>query len=260
MRILVADDDPIVRSVIWRLASQSGHDVVEADDGHSAMRMIEESDPDLLITDLRMPGCDGFELVAAVRNSTTHHGMPIMCVSAANDIEATSRLAKLGITDYLVKPFRPRDLTDRLKLVARRYGNWKSNRRAGVPPSVLLVDPYPAFRSLVATSLSGEAIVLEAARGAEALNVFKEQSSRVGLVLLSDQLETFDAARTADLFKRLAHDERVTLPPVVLIACEELADATTTRFDAVVNRSTMAEDAASALAGWIGREELCRTA
>ena len=125
---------------------------------------------------------------------------------------------------------------------------------------MLLVDPYPAFRSLVATRLTGEAIVLEAARGAEALNVFKEQASRIGLVLLSDQLETFDAARTADLFRRLAQDENVALPPLLLVSSEPVAESTAARFDAIVPRSHMAEDAAKTLSAWISREVLCRTA
>jgi two-component system chemotaxis response regulator CheY len=254
MRILVADDDPIVRSVVWRLATQSGHDVVEAEDGAGAMRMIEENDPDLLITDMRMPQLDGFDLVAAIRNSNAHHAMPIVCVSPANDPEAATRLATLGITDYLVKPFRPRDLTDRLKLVARRHSNWKSQRRERVPTSVLVVDPYPAFRSIVSTALSGGAIVLESTRGAEALNVFKEQSSRIGLVLISDQLETLDAARTADLFRCLAQDEGVAVPPLVLIASGTVTDSVAARFDAIVNRANMAEDASRALADWIARE------
>ena len=251
MRILVADDDPIVRSVIWRLATQSGHDVVEAEDGASAMHLIGETDPDLLITDMRMPELDGFDLVAAIRGSSMHHALPIVCLAPANDADAIGRLGTLGITDYLVKPFRPRDLTDRLKLIARRNGNWKTTRREGVPLSVLVVDPYPAFRSIVSTALSGGAIVLESARGAEALNVFKEQSNRIGLVVLSDQLETLDAARTADLFKRLAQDEGVIPPPLVLVASAEVSESTAARFDAVVPRANMAEDASSTLADWI---------
>ncbi len=224
------------------------------------MRLIEENDPDLLITDMRMPGLDGFALVSAVRGSHRHHAMPIMCVTPANDADAMTRLATLGITDYLVKPFRPRDLTDRLKLVARRHANWKSLRRDGVPPSILLVDPYPAFRSLVATALAGDAIVLEAARGAEGMSVFKEQSSRIGLVLLSDRLETFDASRTADLFQLLADDEGVALPPLLLIASDPVSESAAARFDAIVNRSNMAEDAAMTLRAWISREALVRTA
>src|SRR6185503_14039635 len=107
MRILVADDDAIVRAVVERVVTQASYELLQAEDGAAALRTIEAEDPDLLITDVHMPELDGFGLVEAVRRSARHGAMPIVCLTAENDRESVIRLLGLGITDYLLKPIRP---------------------------------------------------------------------------------------------------------------------------------------------------------
>jgi CheY-like chemotaxis protein len=106
MKVLVVDDDPIARAMVVRLARPVADTVLEAENGLDGLGMLEREDPDILVADLRMPVLDGFELIAAVRQSERHREMPIICLSAVNHGDDIRRLASLGITDYVLKHVR----------------------------------------------------------------------------------------------------------------------------------------------------------
>jgi DNA-binding response OmpR family regulator len=128
MKILVADDDEVVRTFVHRVVEQSQHDVLLAEDGRQALALVEREDPDLLITDLRMPELDGFGLIEAVRSSPGREGLPIICLSSVNQREDVAKLIAQGISDYVLKPVRPGELANRIRAVAYRERNWKSYR------------------------------------------------------------------------------------------------------------------------------------
>lgn len=130
MKILISDDDPIIRMFVRRAAEHASYNVVVAEDGRRALAMIAAEDPDLLVTDLRMPELDGFGLIAAVRELPRHSAMPIICLSSVNDRDAISSLIDQGIADYVLKPVRPGDFADRLRAVAPRAQSWKASRDA----------------------------------------------------------------------------------------------------------------------------------
>ena len=265
MRILVADDDSIVRAVVQRVTSQASHELIQAEDGLEALRAIELEDPDLLITDIHMPVLDGYELVAAVRSSTRHRAMPIVCLSAENDREAVSRLASLGITDYLLKPIRPRDLADRLSSVLARYGQWKAARHSeiadGGAPTVLVVHPDHAFRSMVAAALAPEYSVVEAVSGPNGVTLFRAEPTRVAAVLVAEGLELLDEERVAAVLRRSATERRLTPPKMLLVTAGDTpAPEKSSVFDGVVHHTTVAADFVSAVAGWLPKETSCQTA
>jgi DNA-binding response OmpR family regulator len=128
MKILVADDDEVVRTFVHRVVQQGSHDVLLAEDGKRALDLIQTDDPDLLITDLRMPELDGFGLIEAVRSAPGHEGLPIICLSSVNSKEDIAKLIAHGISDYVLKPVRPGDLAERIRAVTFRERNWKTNR------------------------------------------------------------------------------------------------------------------------------------
>jgi two-component system chemotaxis response regulator CheY len=133
MKILISDDDPIIRMFVRRAAEHASHDVVVAEDGRRALEVIAAEDPDLLVTDLRMPELDGFGLIAAVRELPRHSAMPIICLSSVNDRDAVVSLIEQGIADYVLKPVRPADFADRLRAVAPRAQSWKAARDSASP-------------------------------------------------------------------------------------------------------------------------------
>src|SRR5579884_2629352 len=133
MKILIADDDPIMRNFVQRIVEHASHDAVLADEGRQALDLVQREDPDLLITDLFMPELDGFGLIDAVRALPHHKNLPVICLSSANKREDIARIIALGIADYVLKPVRPFDLAERIRLVASRTHGWKTSRRKPTP-------------------------------------------------------------------------------------------------------------------------------
>jgi DNA-binding response OmpR family regulator len=265
MRILVVDDDAIVRAVVQRVVLQASHELLQAEDGLEALRAIELEDPDLLITDVHMPVLDGFELVSAVRSSARHRAMPIVCLSAESDRDAVTRLAALGITDYLLKPIRPRDLAERLSSVIERHGNWKSTRNPehAVEPvaTVIVVHPDAPFRAMVAAALAPEYSVLEAVSGPNGVTLFRAQNACVAAVLVAEGLELLDEARVVNVLRRLATEQRMTPPSMLLVsAADAVAPEKSAAFDGVVRRTAVADDFLGAVAQWLPKEAPCTTA
>jgi CheY-like chemotaxis protein len=113
-RVLVVEDDPLVRSVVLRELSAQGYRVVEAPDGRAALELLGKvAEPfDLLITDLAMPRMDGREL--AQRASAVRPGLPVLFMSGHPD-ETTRRELSEGEQRYLQKPFTAEELLARLE-------------------------------------------------------------------------------------------------------------------------------------------------
>lgn len=256
MKILIADDDPIVRAVVQRIISLLAYDLIETDNGLDAFQLIERDDPDILITDLRMPGLDGFELVQKVRAAPRHRAMPIVCLSSVSDQDAVARLAEMGITDYVLKPIKPRNLADRLRTVATRHGHWKYARDAALAttssPGVLVIDPDAAFRAVVVSALGKNFSVVEAPTGAAAVAAFRAGTPPITIALISEGLQLLGEARVAELLRTIAAEEGVTPPTVILVSAQEsVADDKAAGFDGVMRRTLVPAEFLDAAAPWI---------
>ena len=117
--ILIVDDEPSVREVIALLLEDEGHAVQTAPDGRLALEVISDDLPDLLITDVMMPGLDGWGLLAAVRAHAPT--LPVIVISAGDRREARPRdLLRANHTVFLRKPF---DLETLLSTVERLTGS-----------------------------------------------------------------------------------------------------------------------------------------
>jgi DNA-binding NtrC family response regulator len=113
-RVVVADDEASSRSGLETLLREEGFDVVTAEDGATALKRIEESAPDVLVTDLRMPGMDGIELLGRARE--TDPSLVVVLMTAFADVETAVRAMQAGAEHYLTKPLQ----IDELVLVLRR--------------------------------------------------------------------------------------------------------------------------------------------
>jgi DNA-binding response OmpR family regulator len=116
-RVLVVDDEPMVRDVLVRYLSLDGFEVSEAADGRSALDRIEDGDPDLVVLDLMLPEIDGYEVLRQLRVSSS---TPVIMLTARG--EETDRIVglELGADDYITKPFSPREVVARVRAVLRR--------------------------------------------------------------------------------------------------------------------------------------------
>ena len=116
-KILVVDDEPRIVSVIQSYLSQYGHEVVTAFNGTDALRLAEKETPDLIVMDIMMPEMDGYEVLRRYRQQAD---TPVIFLTAKVEEEDKVLGLELGADDYVIKPFRPRELLARIKAVLRR--------------------------------------------------------------------------------------------------------------------------------------------
>lgn len=117
VRILLAEDDDLVRLVAKEMLADAGYAVTAVGDGQEAMEEIQRGAPDLIVSDVRMPRCDGFELLQRVRQAPEFFQIPFVIVSAKVDTSDQRMGMSLGADDYVTKPYNPDDL---LKTVSVR--------------------------------------------------------------------------------------------------------------------------------------------
>jgi DNA-binding response OmpR family regulator len=112
--ICIVDDDPDVRELVEYKLVQNGHEVLTATNGQDALRVVPEAKPALLLLDVMMPGLSGFEVLSQLRANDATRGLPIIILTAkAQDADAERGFA-LGANDYMLKPFSPRELLNRI--------------------------------------------------------------------------------------------------------------------------------------------------
>ncbi len=113
-RILIADDDPLLRSLLVHRLSADGHHVLTADDGAQAIAAIAEQKPDLIVLDALMPIMDGFEVLRRIKSGNLTKAPVIMLTALKREQDIVGAL-QLGAADYLVKPFIPDELSQRVR-------------------------------------------------------------------------------------------------------------------------------------------------
>lgn len=119
-KILIVDDEAMIREVIREYANFEGYDVREAANGKEAIALCEQEDFDVIVMDLMMPGIDGF---TAYENIKKFKRIPAIILSAKGEEYDKLYGFRLGIDDYVVKPFSPRELMARIGVVISRNQN-----------------------------------------------------------------------------------------------------------------------------------------
>jgi len=123
IKILVVDDFSTMRRIIKNLLRDLGfNNTAEADDGLTALPMLQSGNFDLLITDWNMPGMQGIDLLKAVRADPKLSTMPVMMVTAEQKKEQIIEAAQAGVNGYIVKPFTAATLKEKLDKIFERMG------------------------------------------------------------------------------------------------------------------------------------------
>lgn len=118
MRILVADDERLIREVINEYCTNDGFEVDEAENGEVAVNLVKENDYDLVILDIMMPVLDGFSACKEIKKIKN---VPVIMLSARGEEFDKLMGFELGIDDYQTKPFSPKELLARIKAITKRY-------------------------------------------------------------------------------------------------------------------------------------------
>lgn len=115
--ILVVDDEQKIIQITSDYLEAAGYAVLAADDGISALRIVDESQPDLIILDLGLPGMDGLDVCRELRKKSD---LPIIILTARGEESDKLVGLELGADDYITKPFSPKELVARVRAVLRR--------------------------------------------------------------------------------------------------------------------------------------------
>jgi two-component system phosphate regulon response regulator PhoB len=119
-KILVADDEPDVLSLVSLNLQRAGFEVLKAEDGESALRIAREQAPALVVLDLMMPGLSGLDVAKQLKQDPKTARIPILMLTArADEVDRIVGL-ELGADDYVTKPFSPREIVLRVQSVLRR--------------------------------------------------------------------------------------------------------------------------------------------
>ena len=136
MKLLVVDDESRIRELIKKYATFEQYDVTEAENGMQAVELCRQQDFDLIIMDVMMPDLDGFSACREIRKTSA---VPILMLSARGEEYDKLHGFELGIDDYVVKPFSPKELMMRVGAILKRSGA-KSESREVVDIGDLRVD------------------------------------------------------------------------------------------------------------------------
>lgn len=123
-KLLIVDDEMKIREVVKEYALMMEYEVMEAKDGFEALTLVETEDFDCIILDIMMPNLDGFSTCKQIKKDSD---VPIIMLSARHEEHDKLFCFELGVEDYVVKPFSPKELMARVKVAVDRYrGNKKT--------------------------------------------------------------------------------------------------------------------------------------
>lgn len=170
-KIVVVDDDEKITSMLRRGLAFEGYTVITANNGLEGLKQILEHDPQLLILDVMMPQVDGWEVVRRVREGGSD--MPILMLTAKDEISDRVKGLDLGADDYLVKPFALEELLARVRVLLRRRAERpeKATNRIAYADIMMDLDTREVFR--------GGKLVELTTKEFELLHLFLQNPKRV---------------------------------------------------------------------------------
>ena len=177
LKILVADDEAIIRLGLRTMLTELGHEVVLASNGREALEFVRTARPDLALLDIQMPLTDGLE---AARVIARKHPMPILILTAYGEQDLIEKAAQLPIQGYLVKPVNERDLAAAIQVAVARFEDAQAQARENAELKESLEARKLVERAkgvLMKTGLSEEEAYLAIQRQAREARVSMRQAA-----------------------------------------------------------------------------------
>ncbi|MEO0532870.1 MAG: response regulator transcription factor [Cyanobacteria bacterium P01_A01_bin.123] len=137
-KILVVDDDPAIRNLIYRFLSKQGYQMESAEDGKGALAVFEQSNPDLVVLDVNLPDANGYDLCKEMQTRT---GVFVLMLTSRTDEADKIRGFNQGADDYLTKPFSLGELEVRVGAILKRQRPVTAAEQQRLTFSKLAIDP-----------------------------------------------------------------------------------------------------------------------
>jgi DNA-binding response OmpR family regulator len=118
-RVLVVDDDPDIVDAVGEALHHEGYRVETATDGPTALKSVLDAPPDLIVLDVRMPEMNGWEFCEIVRRQSHTRDVPVLFLTACNEVRDQITAMQVGGSDHLPKPFRLDDLREKVRALVR---------------------------------------------------------------------------------------------------------------------------------------------
>lgn len=124
MRVLVVDDFATMRKIVRNILKQIGfEDIVEAEDGTAALRLIKNDKVGLVVTDWNMPNMSGLDLLREIRQDSQTADLPVLMVTAEGLKENVMEAVKAGVSNYVVKPFTAEVLQEKIETIFKKMAD-----------------------------------------------------------------------------------------------------------------------------------------
>ena len=121
-KVLVAEDESDIRGLIVFSLQYAGYEVIEALNGEAAIELAEAEQPDLILLDVRMPKMNGYEACSVLKAQDSTRGIPVVFLSARGQETEIKQGLELGAEEYILKPFAPDELYQRVGSILERLG------------------------------------------------------------------------------------------------------------------------------------------
>jgi two-component system chemotaxis response regulator CheY len=116
-KVLTVDDSRTIRNMLLVTLNNAGFETIQAEDGVEGLEVLEQANPDVIVTDINMPRLDGFGFIEGVRRNEKYRAIPILVLTTESDAEKKNRARQAGATGWIVKPFDPNKLIDAIERV-----------------------------------------------------------------------------------------------------------------------------------------------
>jgi CheY-like chemotaxis protein/class 3 adenylate cyclase len=208
--ILLADDSPLIHRHTVPILEDDGYEVRSAGDGAEAIALARAIAPDLVITDVEMPGVDGYGVCKALKTDPATAHVPVLICSSLGEAADLERGFDAGADDYLVKPVIPEELSTRVRALVQ--GSLPASRER-----ILVVDDSPAQRHYVADCLARQGFeVVTADNGKTALE--RAQAVRPALVVSDYEMPVMTGF---ELVHALRRDPELRQIPVIMLTARD---------------------------------------
>ncbi|MFA6543866.1 MAG: response regulator [Limisphaerales bacterium] len=244
-KILTVDDSKTIRLIVAKAFKQFDCDVFEAANGVEGLAVANREKPDIIILDITMPIMDGAETLAKLKSNPDLKNIPVVMLTAEAGRENVLRIAKLGVRDYLVKPFKEDLLVERVGRVIELKAKGESLqriRRFDDPLALLVVDDKPTIIEQISTGLSDTPWTVNGrSQMGEAVDFCSQHSPDAVVVSLS-----LPEGSGFNLFQMLRANSKTKNTPIfgmcVKTATEDQARAQQMGFSGVLNKPIDLED------------------
>jgi two-component system cell cycle response regulator len=238
-KILTVDDSKTIRLIVARAFKSFDCDILEAANGVEGLAVAAREKPDIVILDYTMPVMDGFEMLTKLKADPELKSIPVIMLTAEAGRENVLKIAKTGVRDYLIKPFKEDIIIERVGRIVdlKPKGDVQSRtKRFDDPITMLVVDDKPAIIDQVRSGLSDTPWQVEGmAQAGQAMDLCRQKSPDTILVSLS-----LPDNSAFNLFQMLRAGPRTKTTPIfgmsVKTAADEQARAQQVGFTGIVTK------------------------